>query len=68
MPVKFKFTVFAAFEPFFGGLVTFGVSCGADFGERQRPVGRDVHARICGSKITNPALKFTLLLAAGFYY
>jgi hypothetical protein len=30
-----------------------------DFGERQHPVGRDVHARIRSSKTTNTALKFT---------
>jgi len=39
--------------------LTAGVSCGADFGEGQRLVGCDVHARIRSSKTTNSALKFT---------
>lgn len=49
--------------------LTVGVCCGADFGERQRPVGRDVHARIRGSKTPDPALKFTLCyMPVLFYY
>ena len=40
----------------------------ADFGERQRPVGRDGHARIRGWMPHKPRYKICMVLAAVAYF